>query len=117
MGYANARHGIDADEDLVRAADKLLRRMAVEYADAVAGSSRSRRSPEVYLHGDSEMLRLAAIAYSSSRHGIDADVGMAREGMMILCQAAIDFDESLPREESPKRAGTASLQLGNGVRP
>ena len=116
MGYASARHGIDADEDLVLAADRFLRRMAIEYADAVAGSSR-RRSPEIYLQGDSEMLRLASIAYSSSRHGIDADVGMAREGMMILCQAAIDFDESLPREEAPKRAGSASLQLGNGARP
>jgi len=115
IGYASARHGVDADDDLVTAADALLRKMAVEFAEALSGPRKNRR-PDLHLQGDSEMLRLCAIAYASSRHGIDADVGMAREGMAMLCQAAIDFDESLPRDESPKRSGNAHLQLGNGAR-
>lgn len=58
------------------------------------------------------MLQLAAIAYAAARHGVDADVGMAREGLAILCQAAIDFVESLPKEDQAKRAVDPHLQIG-----
>jgi len=60
------------------------------------------------------MLCVVAIAYASSRHGVDADVGMAREGLAMLCQAAIDYAESLPREDAAKRSAP-HLQIGNGV--
>ncbi len=113
IGYVNARHGIDGSEELVQAGSKLLRQAALDFVDALSGSlSRARRYD---LLGDDETLRLAAIAYVNSRHGIDADVGMAREGLSLLCQAAIDYVESLPREGGVKRSNSAHLQLGNGA--
>lgn len=112
IGYFNARHGVDSTPELVLAARKFLQRLAVEFAEAVTGVSMKNRRVD---QGDDEMLCLAAIAYVGSRHGIDADVGMAREGMAMLCQAAIDFAESLPREEA-KRSTGPHLHLGEGAR-
>jgi hypothetical protein len=113
LGYFNSRHGMDADESFVAAARKLLRRLAVEFAETLTNV---RYRDE---NGNDEMLCVAAIAYATSRHGIDADVGMAKEGMGMLCQAAIDFCESLPREEPlPKRSTELPHphhQLGNGA--
>ena len=90
----------------------VLRRLALEYAEAVTGTSTKNRRLD---KGDDEVLCFAAIAYTGSRHGIDADVGMAREGMGMLCQEAINFAESCPREESTKRSGPR-LHLGEGAR-
>jgi len=62
------------------------------------------------------MLVMAAIAYASCRHGVDADVGLAREALAMLCQESINFTESLPMEEMQKRPAV-HLHLGNGARP
>ena len=70
------------------------------------------RRCDLYPQGD-ETLKLAAIAYVNARHGIDADVGMAREGLSLLCQAAIDYVEALP--SASKRPNSVHLQLGNGA--
>jgi hypothetical protein len=112
IGYSEARHGVDATLERAQAARMVLRRLAVEYAEAVTGTSMKNRRID---KGDDELLCFAAIAYTGSRHGIDADVGMAREGMGMLCQEAINFAESLPREESSKRPGPR-LHLGEGAR-
>lgn len=109
-GYFTSRHGVDADIDLARGARGLLRKMAFEYGEAFFGSQLKKRFD--LSQGDDEMLQLAALAYASSRHGIDADVGMAREGLALLCQAAIDFYESLPKEDSVKRSADPRLQIG-----
>ena len=114
MGYASARHGVDTDVDLARAATKFLCQMAIEFVAALPGTHLKNRRIDLYAQANTEMLQLAAIAYASARHGIDADVGMAREGLAILCQAAIDFVESLPREDQ-KRSADPHFQIGNGA--
>ena len=114
IGYFNARHGVDADADLARAGRTLLRQTAGEFVDALTGSQWMKNRRVDVAQGDDEMLCLAAIAYVGARHGIDADVGMSREGLALLCQAAIEFVESLPREEVPKRS-SPHLQIGGGA--
>lgn len=93
-------------------ARKYLRRLAAEYAEAVTGVPMKNRRLD---QGDDEILCFAAIAYTGSRHGIDADVGMVREAMALLCQEAINFAESCPRDDSAKRSGPR-LHLGEGAR-
>jgi len=111
LGYVNARHGIDATDELVRAGLRLLCQKAWDYwVEAALGALPKNHRVD---QGDSEMLKLAAIAYANARHGIDADVGMAREGMALLCQAAIDYVASLPKEDTPKRR--SPLHLSNGA--
>ena len=118
LAYYNVRHGIDADAESARAARMFLRKMAIEFVGTLPGTYLKNRRLDLYTQGDDEMLVLAAIAYASSRHGIDADVGMTREGLALLCQAAIDFVESLPRDDqSTKRSTDPHLQIGNGVQP
>ena len=112
-GYAASRHGIDATVESAQAARKFLRQMSIEFVVALPGDLLKNR--RIDRPGDDEMLCVVAIAYASSRHGVDADVGMAREGLGLLCQAAIDYAESLPREEATKRSTGPHLQIGNGV--
>lgn len=40
-------------------------------------------------------LKLAAIAYTNARHGVDADVGLSRAGLALLCATAIEYYEAL----------------------
>jgi hypothetical protein len=116
LAYYNVRHGIDADVESTLAARMFLRKMAIEFVGSLAGNYLKNRRLDLYTQGDDEMLVLAAIAYASSRHGIDADVGMSREGLAMLCQASIDFVESLPKDDQSKRPATdPHLQIGNGV--
>lgn len=114
IGYVNARHGIDTDADLVQAALKQLCMMAGEFVEALHGTPLKSRRLDLWAQCDSQPLKLAAIAYVSARHGIDADVGMAREGLAYLCQAAINFVESLPKDEPVKRQTDPRLQIGGG---
>jgi hypothetical protein len=117
IGYANSRHGIDAEIGLVNAAIGFLCQRAIEFVEALPGSHLMHRRGDLYRQGDSEKLQHTAIAYACARHGIDADVGMSREGMATLCQAAIDFVESLPKEDQPsKRAADPHFQLNGGAR-
>lgn len=115
IGYVNARHGIDTDADLARAGLRVLCQMAIEFVASLAGTNMRNRRIDLLAQGNSETLQLASIAYVSARHGIDADVGMAREGLALLCQAAIDFVESLPKDDQPKRPTDSHLQIGNGA--
>ena len=115
IGYVHARHGIDADVDLARAGLMILCQMAIEFVAALPGTLLKNRRIDLYAQSSHETLKLAAIAYVSARHGIDADVGMSREGLALLCQAAIDFVESLPKEDQPKRSADPHLQIGNGA--
>lgn len=112
IGYASSRHGVDGEVALVRAAITRLCQGAVEYVTAATPHAVKNR--RIDRPGNSEMLQLAALAYANARHGIDADVGMAREGLSMLCQAAISYVEALPWEDSLKRSTGLHLQLGNG---
>lgn len=114
IGYANARHGLDASAELSRAALAFLCQKAVEFVETLPGSSLKNRRIDL-AHGDHETLQLAAIAYASARHGIDADVGMSREGLALLCQASIHYVESIPKEEAPRRSAQPHLQIGGEV--
>jgi len=60
-------------------------------------------------------LKLAAIAYSNSRHGIDADVGLARAGLALLAQAAIEYYEALAGAASRDRPVDPHLHLDSGT--
>jgi len=109
VGYAASRHGIDAHEELVREGVERLCKLALEFVETLPGSlAKGRR---LHPQTRSEGLQIAALAYAAARHGVDAEVGIVREGMANLCQAAIDFVEALPKEE-PKRS--SNLQLSNG---
>lgn len=110
-GYFCVRHGVDASEELSRAAVDLLCKTAVEFVGTLGASHTRGRRLDLYRQGDSQRLQLAAIAYASTRHGIDADVGMAREGLAMLCQAAIDYVESLPKEDTGRRSAEARFQI------
>lgn len=114
IAYAAAQHGVDATVERAHAASVFLRQKAIDFVETLPGASLKNRRLDPTL-GDSEMLELAALAYACARHGIDADVGMSREGLALLCQAAIDYVESLPKEEAPKRMANPHLQLGNGA--
>jgi hypothetical protein len=118
IGYNSSRHGVDADAALARAAKDLLCKTALEFVEALPGEMLKNRRVDLYRQADSETLQLVAIAYACARHGVDADVGMAREGLNVLCQASIDFVEALPRVEAPApKRSAAVLHLGNGVTP
>lgn len=112
IGYASARHGVDGEVELARAGVTRLCQGAVEFVVAAAPEVVKKR--RIDRQGNSEMLQLAALAYANARHGIDADVGMAREGLAMLCQAAIGYVEALPWEDTLKRPTSLHLQLGNG---
>lgn len=114
IAYAAARHGVDATDEKVDASRMFLRRKAIEFVDTLPGNLLKNRRLDPSC-GDSEVLELAAIAYAGARHGIDADVGMAREGLALLCQEAIGYCEALPREDATKRSTTPHLQIGNGA--
>lgn len=113
LGYANARHGIDTTDELARAGLSLLCQKAWDYwAEVSLGVIPKNLRTD---HGNSEMLKLAAIAYANARHGIDADVGMAREGMAFLCQAAIDYVSLSPKEDGSNRPVRSPLHLSKGT--
>lgn len=114
IGYASVRHGVDATLESARTARTHLCKIAIEYVATLPGDLLKNRRIDPS-QGNDELLHLSALAYASARHGVDADVGMAREGLAFLCQASIDYVESLPREEVPKRVPSAHLHLGNGA--
>lgn len=60
-------------------------------------------------------LKLAAIAYANSRHGVDADVGLSRAGLALLCQMACEYYEALSCADPLKRPVDPHLQLDNGA--
>lgn len=60
-------------------------------------------------------LKLAAIAYVNARHGVDADVGMSRAGLQLLCSAAVEYYEALIGADPRDRPVDASLRLNGGT--
>ena len=42
-----------------------------------------------------QKLKLAAIGYVNARHGVDADVDIARAGLALLTQTALEYYEAL----------------------
>lgn len=60
-------------------------------------------------------LKLAAIAYGNARHGIDADQGLSRAGLALLCQAAIEYVEAITGSDPKRRPIDPHLQLDNGT--
>jgi len=115
IGYVNARHGIDATAELAKAALLRLGQAAVEFGEALPGQPLKNRRTDLYRQGNYETLQLVAISYASARHGIDADSGMAMEGVRTLCQAAVDFGEALPAGEVPAKRNGTPLQISRGV--
>jgi hypothetical protein len=115
IAYVNARHGLDADAALSSDALSLLCSAAFEYYEVVTGADPRKRPIDPHLQRDSGKLKVAAIAYVNSRHGIDADVGLARAGLALLCHAAIEVYEALMAAPPRKRAADPYFQLDNGT--
>jgi hypothetical protein len=115
IGYVNSRHGIDTDAGLTRAGRALLYTTALEYYEAVTGADPKKRAVEPDFKIDNPRLNIAAIAYVNARHGIDADVGLSRAGLALLCNAAIEYCEVLMGGAPRKRPIDPALQLENGA--
>ena len=60
-------------------------------------------------------LKLAAIAYVNARHGIDADVGMSRQGLALLCSMAVEYTEALTGADPRDRPVDHQLRLNGGT--
>ena len=61
-------------------------------------------------------LKLAAIAYSTARHGIDADVRLLRSALALLCLAAFEYYEACTGADPSKRPVDPYLDFDNGKR-
>jgi hypothetical protein len=128
IGYVSARHGVDADADLVRSGLALLAQTALEYYEALKGAFPKDRPADPYFLIDAvdvpeatrarQRLKLAAIAYVNARHGMDADRGMSIAGLALLAQAALEYYEVLAAVggASKKAPIEVQRQLGNGAR-
>jgi hypothetical protein len=126
IAYVNARHGVDADVEIARAGFALLAQTALEYHEALMGTSPASRPTDPYFQFDDgiaapeagrarQRLKLAAIAYVSARHGIDADHGMSRAGLALLAQAGLAYYEALAVVPAQQPADPRR-QIGNGAR-
>lgn len=62
-----------------------------------------------------QKLKLAAIAYTNARHGVDADAGMSRAGLALLASAAIEYYEALTGAKPSQRPVDPYLPLDNGT--
>ena len=114
IAYVNSRHGIDADIRLTRAGLALLYNTAIDYYEALTGADPKKRLvPDLQL--DNVKLCIAAIAYVNARHGVDADAGLSRAGLALLCNAAIEYCEALMGGHPKKRPVDPHLQLDNGI--
>jgi hypothetical protein len=113
IGYVNVRHGVDADVAQARAARTDLRGVAIEYYEAVTGIRLKR--PLDHLQFDNGVLERAAIAYVNARHGVDADTGLARAGLALLAQAAMEYYEMITGADPKQRPVDPHLQLSNGA--
>lgn len=60
-------------------------------------------------------LKLAAIAYTNARHGVDAEVGIAREGLALLCSLACEYYEALTGADPRDRPIDPNLRLNGGA--
>lgn len=102
-GYSASRHGCDAGGSLTAAAIFQLRGRAIFYHAALLHVDLRGRLPDdlTELHADPLVearfsgLLVAALAYHGSRIGADAHSEYARAAIGELCQAAVQYVESL----------------------
>lgn len=100
IAYVNSQIGIDASIDISGAALEVLCHSAVCYWETVT----NRKFVGQVDFGAATNLRVASLAYVNSRHGVDATVEMARAGMGVLCDAAMQFCEEMAAPDAPKTA-------------
>ncbi len=112
LAYAGVRHGIDADPNIVQHGVAMLCEAAARYYGMLIGQTLTGRGLRLD-HEACNQLRLAAIAYTSVRHGADANEESARVGLGILCQASIRYCEALVGGK-PKPVTDPTLQLDPG---
>ena len=104
IAYVSSRHGIDADIVLSNAGRALLHETAFDYYEEVTGPLPHKRPAFAPLQRDDAKLNLAANAYVNVRHGVDADAGLSRAGLALLCSMAIEYCETLLRVDPRKRS-------------
>lgn len=113
LAYADSRHGTDSNDGMVLMAVALLARASFWYVGALENVDRSgTRIPEP--DGRFDHIKLAALAYVGTRHGGDGGGGFCRDGLALLCQAAIRFVESI---DKVNRANVVdhTLKLDDGM--
>jgi hypothetical protein len=80
----------------------------------MAANVRVTNNGDSHAIGQARMrLKLAALAYVNARHGVDADVGIARAGLAVLCTAAVQYYEALTGADPKKRPGDPQLDNGD----
>ena len=95
IAYASAQVGLDVDAKLARVALGALIEAGIRYWEAVTGK---RFTAKVDFTRADE-LRVAALAYVNARHGVDANIEIARAGMGVLCEASINYCQDLQQED------------------
>ena len=91
IAYVNCQIGVEASLDLATAGLELLCESAVCFWEVVTKQKFTRK---IDLSAATR-LRVAALGYVNSRHGVDATTDIARAGMEALCQASVRYCESL----------------------
>lgn len=114
IGYVNARHGVDTDAGLSRAGLALLCTAAVDYYKMLVPSDTRVSVSRVGDPRAMEQLQIAAIAYVNARHGVDADAGLSRVGLELLCSVAIEYSETIVGADPKKRPIDPQLHQFNG---
>jgi hypothetical protein len=115
IAYASSRHGVDSDAVLSNAGRVFLHKAALDYYEALTGATLHKRPADPHLQRDDARLNLAAIAYANARHGVDADAGLSRAGLALLCSVAIEYCEALVSADPRKRPIDPHLQLEHGA--
>lgn len=96
LAFSASRHGADAQGLSIRGLE-FLALSAAEYVRELVGGTAPidprRLSTDERHIGE---LRLAALAYTETRHGADSTTKFAESGLAMLCQAAIEFMQGLP---------------------
>jgi hypothetical protein len=116
IAYVCSLHGVDASVDRTRVGLVGLHIAAFEYYEELTGTD-PRARPAEPLHNAkiTHKLALAAMAYVNARHGVDADAGLSRAGLALLCSVAIEYCESIAGADPRKRPVDPHLQIDNGV--
>jgi hypothetical protein len=116
IAYVCSLHGIGASVERTRTAVTDLHIASFEYYETLTGADpRSRPGEPSGNSRITDKITLASMAYVNARHGVDADAGLSRAGLALLCSKAIEYCEALTSADPRKRPVDPLLQIGNGI--
>ena len=118
LAYGEARHGADACEPFTHEALLLLCSAAIRYYEALTGMEPGRRfkhGDQIHMEGASH-LKLAALAYRASRHGVDQHLTFTTTALSVLCEAAVRYYEAASGERRREGIKDPEVSLGDGTK-